>query len=493
MVVFEKKFTSKLTFWVLILLFTIPTQAADTASHPNVVMICVDDLHPFVVKGRFPHIKTPAINKLKSEGIYFSNAVCNTPVCNPSRSSFFSGLYPHTTGAYLNGSDGWNRSQLLKRIRNIPECFKDNGYVTWGAGKILHNPLSQERESGMWDNYPVYKGGFKPFPKDKDKLYGSRFRSIEAWTGPDSDFPDCVNADGAVTFLKQKHDKPFFLYYGLWRPHSPYTAPKRFFDLYRETDFDFPAGKMVGDLNDVPELGRLLTDGLTTFRKEGLDRGTILKKFLYAYAANTSFTDWNVGRVLKALEKSPYAANTLIVFFSDNGFHTTEKQRWGKATLWDLSANISLIVKDANTKPGISMATVSLVDLYPTLIDYCGLAKPDQPMDGLSFNRWLTYPDAAWPRPSFTSYGIGYSSVRNNAYRYIQYPDGTEELYHFESDPLEFKNLAQDPDFAPIKETLKLHIPERWQDTTGGRLEVPQDFDKVRRPRSRWDRLPPTS
>jgi arylsulfatase A-like enzyme len=105
-------------------------------------MICVDDLHLFVVKNRFPHIKTPAINKLKEEGIYFSNAVCNTPVCNPSRSSFFSGLYPHTTGAYLNGSDGWNRSEILKKIHNIPECFRDNGYITWGAGKILHNPLS---------------------------------------------------------------------------------------------------------------------------------------------------------------------------------------------------------------------------------------------------------------------------------------------------------------------------------------------------------------
>jgi arylsulfatase A-like enzyme len=468
-------------------------RAAELGQKPNVVMICVDDLHPYVAKGRFPYIKTPAIDKLIKDGRYFSNAVCNTPVCNPSRSSFFSGLYPHTTGAYLNGSDGWNRTEILMKIRNIPECFKDNGYITWGGGKILHNPLSKERESGMWDNYPVYKGGFKPFPEDTGKHYGSRFRSIEAWTGPDSDFPDCVNADGAMKFLKKHHDKPFLLYYGLWRPHSPYTAPKRFFELYNESDFDFPEGRLENDLDDVPELGRLLTDGLTKFRKEGMDRDTILKKFLYAYAANTSFADWNVGRVLEALEKSRYAVNTIVIFFSDNGFHTTEKQRWGKATLWDLSANISLIVKAPDIKPSVSEATVSLVDLYPTLIDYCSLKKPNQQMDGVSFKQLLKDPNAQWNQPSFTSYGIRYSSVRNKEYRYIQYPDSSEELYKYQADPLEFRNLADNLKYESIKQELKKFIPKQWHDSTGGRLEVPHDYDKVMRPRSRWDRLPTSS
>ncbi len=454
---------------------------------PNVLMICVDDLHPFVAKGKFPYIKTPHIDKLKQSGIYFINGACSTPVCNPSRSSFFSGLHAHTTGAYMNGSDGWNRSKLLQNIRNIPEMFGDNGYVTWGAGKILHNPLAKEREADMWDNFPVYKGGFGPFAKDEKDHYGSRFRSIEAWEDPDTDFPDVKNANGAIEFLQKDHDKPFFLYYGLWRPHSPYTAPKRFFDIYNESDFDYPVGRVEGDMDDVPELGKLLTNQqFDHYVKEGMATDEIMKKFLYAYAANTSFADWNVGRVIEALENSPYADNTIIIFFSDNGFHTTEKNRWGKATLWDLSANISLIIRTPNSTPAVSEATVSLTDLFPTLADYCGLETNGQRMDGDSMVPLLENPDADWNRPSFTSYGIEYSSVRNEEYRYIRYPDETEELYRYADDPMELRNLANDPAFDSVKEELKKHIPKDWAPTTGGRLEVPHDFDKVMRPKGEW-------
>ncbi len=455
---------------------------------PNVVMIVVDDLHPGVAKGWFDEIHTPAIDRLRQEGVYFVNAACNTPVCNPSRSSFFSGLYPHTTGAYLNGSDGWNRSELLMEIRNIPETFKDNGYATWGAGKILHNPLSEEREAGMWDNFPVYKGGFGPFDEAKTGLFISRFRSIKAWEGPDSDFPDVKNADGAIEFLSQNHDKPFFLYYGLWRPHSPYTAPKRFFEQYEELVFRFPPGTVSGDLEDVPELGRLLTDGLRGYHVDGMSEDEVKQAFLNAYAANTTFTDWNVGRVLAALEASPYADNTIVVFFSDNGFHTTEKERWGKATLWDLSANISLIIKIPESKPAVVPATVSLVDVFPTLIEYCGLKPPHQPLDGVSFLPQVLDSSHPWHRPSLTSYGMNYSSVRDEDYRYIRYPDGTEEIYRYTDDPFEFRNLADDPAFDFVRQKLKPFIPTRWARTTGGRLEVRQDYDKVLRPRAgEWD------
>lgn len=464
------------------------TDEPSPTKRSNVVIICVDDLHPYVAKGRFPQIKTPSIDQLKQEGIYFSNAACTTPVCNPSRSSFFSGLYPHTTGAYLNGSDGWNRSEMLQKIRSFPEHFQDQGYTTWASGKILHNPLSEEREAEMWSNAPVYKGGFKPFTDDPDEIFGSRFRAISAWTGPDSDFPDNIGAEAAIEFLRQEHNLPFLLYYGLWRPHSPYTAPKRFFDLYNEADFDFPEGRLEEDLNDIPELGRLLTDGLQSFKKEGMNNEEILKKFLYAYAANTSFADWNVGRVIQALDDSPYAGNTIVIFFSDNGFHTTEKERWGKATLWDLSANISMIVRVPGAENSVSEATISLIDLYPTLLDYCGLEAPDQPMEGRSFAPLLKDPEAAWDRPSFTSYGIHYSSVRSEEYRYIQYPDHSEELYHFGSDPLELENVVNEPRYRDIIDHLKTFIPEDWADSTGGRLEVRHDYDKVMRPKSKWDK-----
>ena len=143
-------------------------------TQPNVLMICVDDMNAYATKKQYPIIQTPAIDRLLEQSTFFPNAACNSPVCNPSRSSFFSGLYPHTTGAYLNASDGWNRSELMKNIRNLPEHFQANGYTTWGAGKILHNPISDEREQAMWNNAPTYKGGFGPFG-DKAHQYANPF------------------------------------------------------------------------------------------------------------------------------------------------------------------------------------------------------------------------------------------------------------------------------------------------------------------------------
>jgi len=477
----------------ILLLFILGTFPMFGAGKPNVLMICVDDLNAYATKKQYPIIQTPGIDRLLSQSTFFPNAACNSPVCNPSRSSFFSGLYPHTTGAYLNGSDGWNRSELMQRIKNLPEHFKANGYITWGAGKILHNPVSDERESAMWSNAPTYQGGFGPFG-DKAHQYAGQFYSIQPWKAPDDEFPDVKNANAAIEFLRQNHDKPFLLYYGLWRPHSPYTAPRRFFDMYNEEDFVPPPGNMEGDLQDVPELGRLLTDGLTKFEVPGIPKDKLLQKFLHAYAANTSFADWNVGRVIAALDQSPYASNTIVVFFSDNGFHTTEKERWGKATLWDLSAVISLIVRvPGQQQQRTCQATVSLVDLYPTLVEFCALPNPGHQLDGQSFVAQLKDPGAPWDRPAFTSYGVDYASVRDTEYRYIRYPDGSEEIYEYASDPWEFNNRSNDPELDAVKKRLRKWIPKTWAPSTGGRLEVPQDMEKVMRPPTPFDHLKPNS
>ena len=463
-----------------------------TKKKPNVLLICVDDMNDYSLRDRYPLIKTPYIDQLKSQGINFINAACNVPVCNPSRSSFFSGLAPQNTGAYLNGSDGWNRSEILKQIKNMPEHFKANGYTTWGAGKILHNPLDSAREAGMWDNYPVYKGGFGPFP-DEAHQFGNRFTAIQPWEGPDTDFPDVKNANGAVKFLQQEHDKPFFLYYGLWRPHSPYSAPKRFFEQYNEADFVLPDGYKKGDLDDVPFLGRMLVDSLKKYHKKSVEYEQLWKKFIYAYCANTSFADWNVGRVIEALDNSPYADNTIVILWSDNGYHCGEKLRWEKATLWDQADYVPFIIRTPETKGVKSKATVSLIDIYPTIVDYCGLERPNQQMDGNSLLPLIANPDMEWDHPSFTTYGVGYSSVRSERYRYIQYPDGTQELYDHESDPYEFNNIVADPSSAPIIEELSKHIPEKWAPSTGGRLEVPRNMEEVMRPATPFDNIKPNS
>lgn len=168
----------------------------------------------------------------------------------------------------------------------------------------------------------------------------------------------------------------------------------------------------------------------------------LYKKFLYAYCTNYSFADWNVERVIEALDKSKFASNTIVIFYSDNGFHCGEKLRWGKATLWEQADNIPFLVRTPDSKGETSKATVSLVDLFPTLIDYCGLKKPNQPFDGHSFVPLLKNQNAEWKYPAFSMYGVEYSFIRNERYRYIRYPDGTEELYDHNVDPYEYSNRS---------------------------------------------------
>lgn len=334
----------------------------------------------------------------------------------------------------------------------------------------------------MWDNRPIYKGGFGPFPSEEFWDGGSRFNSIKPWGGPDSDFPDVLNADAAIEFLNQDHNKPFFLYYGLWRPHSPYTAPKRFFDMYDEGETILPKGYKSDDLNDIGFLGKMTLDSLNKYRINGNLDEDLWKRFIYAYLANYSFADWNVGRVIEALDQSPFAENTIVIFFSDIGFHNGEKLRWGKATLWEQADYVPFMIRTPEKKAAKSMATVSLIDVFPTIVDYCDLSKPEHNLDGNSLLPLLQNPDAEWTYPSFTSYGEQYASVRNERYRYLRYPDGTEELYDHKSDPYEFDNIAGKEGIQEIKEELSRVIPEYWTPSLGGRLEVVRDLIQVMRP-----------
>ncbi len=483
-----------LFFLSAILLLAIASCSGDkTITPPNVVMIVVDDMNGYGVKEQYPLVQIPYIDQFKEEAVNFVNAACNTPVCNPSRASFFSGILPNRTGAYVNGSDGWNRSELLKEVASIPELFKSQGYTTWGRGKIFHNPLDSAREYGMWDNRPIYKGGFGPFPEEEYWFGGSRFSSIKGWTEPDTDFPDVKNANAAIEFLQQEHDRPFYLYYGLWRPHTPYTAPRRFFDMYNEQDMVFPDSYREGDLDDVPFLGRMLVDSLNKYRNRPQEFKSLWKKFIYAYCANTSFADWNVGRVIEALDQSPYAENTIVIIFSDNGYHCGEKLRWEKATLWDQADYVPFLVRTPETKGSQCKATVSLVDVYPTLVELCGLEPPAHRLDGHSVAPLLKDPGMEWDHPSLTTYGVEYSSVRSERYRYIRYPDGTEELYDHETDPFEFENIAGEPGMEAVKEELTREIPTEWAESKGGRLEVRRDYDVVMRSRTKWDKFKPNS
>lgn len=434
------------------------------AQKPNVVFICVDDMNSYGLLKEYAPIKMPYLDKLRDESVVFPNSYCASPVCMPSRASFFSGKYPHNTGNYRNGvnATSWINSEALQKVEAMPEFFKRNGYETWAAGKLFHAKIPQEREDAMFDNSPVYQGGFGPFPKKENQL-NRPFWGVDSF--PDEDFPDVKNADAAIEFLNEEHEKPFFLYYGLYRPHTPFTAPQRFFDMYDIDDITIPEGYNPSDLDDIPKQGRKLVDGDERFRISGAPAPDIWKKMIQGYCATNSFADWNVGRLIEALDKSNYSENTIVILISDNGYHCGEKNHWEKSTLWDIADKVPVVIRTPQTKGSVCSNPVSLVDIYPTLAEYCELGEPNSTLDGISMVPFIENPSIETDRAVLTTYGENYSSVVNRRYRYIQYPDGSEEFYDHESDPHEWKNIISIPEIKTVKEKLKKEIPNKWYPT----------------------------
>ncbi|RDV29346.1 iduronate-2-sulfatase [Alteromonas aestuariivivens] len=445
----------------------------------NVVVIITDDQNDWSFNQLYPGVVTPSLDALARQSLILDHAYTASPVCGPSRAAFFSGLYPHSTGAYLNGADPWRQGRL-QTTETLPELFKRNGYMTLGAGKLFHAKLNEGREANVWDNAPFH-GGFGPYPEEAHRIagrdepadtVGAKFWGVQEWSGPDEDFPDVVNANRLIDFFQQSHEKPFMAVYGLWRPHTPFTAPKRFFDLYDPAKIQLPTGYRSEDLDDVPYYGHKLSQIWgQRWQSSGAANTDNWRRILHGYLAATSFADWNVGRVIEALDNSAYANNTLVLFWSDNGFHLGEKNHFEKATVWERSAHIPALIR----LPGHHNAgqhvlqPVSNIDFYPTILDYTGLAGPAHKLDGESLRPLLEKPRQLWARPAITTYGENVYSARDYRYRYIQYPDGSEELYDLQLDPHEFRNLADKAEFIEVKKRLAAFKPNIWAESLGGR------------------------
>ncbi len=449
---------------------TYVTNGAEQDSRPNVLVLIVDDMNDYGFYKTYPGAKMPYMDEFKKTAITFRHAYCASPVCGPSRAAVFSGLYPHTTGHYLNGSDPW-RKGMLTETESLPELFQRSGYNTFGWGKIFHAKLAEGREKAMFLN-EVHHGGFGPFLAEEDQMLG-RFWGAKGWEGPDSDFPDVRNADAAIEYLQQDHDKPFFLVYGLWRPHTPFTAPKRFFDMYDLATIAFPPpGYKKTDLSDVPPKGQALSRiwGERWDETGGSDPAS-WRKLLHGYLACTTFADWNCGRVIEALDAGPYADNTIVIFWSDNGFHMGEKNHYEKATAWEKAALTPMAIRLPGGKHGGKVCTrpVNTIDIFPTLMDFCSLESPEHTPDGTNLMPLLKNPKTKWDKPAITSYGERVFSARSERYRYIRYPDGLEELYDHKNDPNEFHNLANHPDMQEIIDAFDQWYPENWAKSWGGR------------------------
>lgn len=447
-----------------------PAQAVE---RPNVLLIITDDQNDYALATSGVAVKTPHLDQLREEAITFPHAYCASPVCGPSRAALFSGLYPHHTGAYLNGADPWLKSKQLQAAETLPEVFRRSGYSTWGMGKLFHAKLPEQREERQWDNKSSANGGFAPFA-DEAHQFAGKFFSVQEWDGPDTDFPDVKSADAAVEFLSgRSSDKPFFMVYGLWRPHNPWTAPRRFFDLYDPAQMAFPPpGYAIDDMKDVPPGGRELAAIFgQRWDKFGDSNPQAWRRVMHGYLACTSFADWNLGRVIQAVDEHGHGDDTVVIVTSDNGYHVGEKHHYGKSTLWEKSANVPFMIRLPGKQHAAKVCTaaVGLIDLYPTLRALCGLEAPPQRLDGRDISPLLDDPATPWPYPAVTTYGEGRFSLRSGPWRYIRYADGKEELYDHRNDPHEFQNRADDAETDERRAEFRTYVPKSWAPSLGGR------------------------
>lgn len=424
----------------------------------NVLMISVDDLNDWVgVLKANPDVKTPNIDRLAQEGILFTNAHCQAPICGPSRASLLSGLRPSTTGIYGQIKDQNLRkgNAAMKTVRFLPQYFKDHGYKTLGVGKIFHNHAPKE----VFDVSGGRIQGFGPLPEKRIK-WDKKGTSTDwgAYPSQDSLMYDYGYAQWATKQLKKSHDQPFFMAVGFIRPHVPWYAPKQWFDLYPSDELTLPS-YLPNDWDDLPEIAKQIAfKGMMPTTDWAIESGE-WSKIVQAYLACVSFVDHQVGVVLDTLENSAYKDNTIVVLWSDHGYELGEKGSFGKQTIWSESTRVPLIFKSPkiDVQQSIPQA-VELLDVYPTLLDLAAL-PPNPTNEGKSLlpliNQQIDSTAVA-----ITTYGQNNHSMINMRYRYILYENGAEELYDLQKDPEERNNIANQEALDALKTSMRKNVPK---------------------------------
>lgn len=515
-------------------------QSIAQANRPNVILIVCDDLNADIEGfGGHPQTQTPNITRLMDSGMSFQQMHCTIPICAPSRSSFLTGIYPHTSNNF--GMDNWQQNRVLSNSKSISRHFKDNGYYTLGTGKLMHHlarsewsefnedadygPYAFDGEeqvphpmtpSPLRDDFGKIDGSFGPFVSLEGRDFGDG--KSYSWQGGnwnnqyDFDFPvegdrdltaDERNAQWAIDqlkkFAKNPGEKPFFLGVGFMRPHTPLIVSQRFFDQFPIDTLVLPEIK-AGDADDT-----FLTKsrggkdrGVQIFKSlvasYGGDRELALKSFTQAYLACVASVDELIGSILDVVDHTDLKDNTIIVLTSDHGWGTGPKDYVYKNSLWEESTHVPFVVRAPGvTQPGSECRQpVSLVDLYPTLIDLCGLSadtrRNDQGavLDGFSLKPFMLDPDRndwagpeaaltaihKWkdPDPAMQSY-----SLRSKDWRYIRYHTGDEELYSKGDDPHEWTNLATNPEYSATLASFRKQLGARLATASSVNTELPKD------------------
>jgi arylsulfatase A-like enzyme len=452
-----------------------------SASRPNVVMFATDDLNDWVNPLGYPQAITPNLDRLAKMGVSYTNAHAPGVYCAPSRTAIWTGLHASTTGCYENQVFHYDYPDL----QTIQMAFKQAGYKALGAGKLYHHrsgyvdlrgwdeyfARSQEVKDMAWemngyhmtdvplpDPYP-----YSPYYTETDRE--TRSAGHLEW-GPianeqEDDMVDAIRTNWACEKIREEHDERFLLAVGMYLPHYPNYAPKKYFDLYDRDAIELPPYK-EDDLDDLsPALRRRMQNRYRQHLE--LEKYGAVEDAVLAYLACVSFADAMLGRVLDALEASPHRDNTIVFFWSDQGFHHGEKGHWGKHTLWERTSHVPFIWAGPGIAEGqVIGTTVSLIDIFPTLADLCDL-KPESQVEGVSLASSLQDPSSAIERNVFLpSHDRGGYSIINMDWRYIRNGDGSEELYNVREDPNEWYNLAGDESHRKIIEDLQTSSPEEF-------------------------------
>jgi arylsulfatase A-like enzyme len=425
--------------------------AGSDKKQPNILFVAIDDLNDWVgVLGGHPQARTPNLDRFSKRGVLFTRAYCPAPACNPSRAALLTGLRPSTTGVYHNDQP-WRPA--VPDAVTLPAYLRGHGYLVWGGGKIFHGGFPDAK---AWHEYFQGKNQFAA-KKIADEGIGGNMQ----WgpiDGGDEVMSDTQITDWAIKKLNQKHDRPFFLAVGYQKPHLAWHAPKKYFDMHPLAKVQLPK-HLETDLDDVPPLGVKMAKPQGDHKK--ITEAKLWKNAVQAYLATTTYMDTQFGRLMDALEQSGHAENTIVILWSDHGWSHGQKQHWRKFSLWERDCRVVFMISAPKLTPqGVRCErTVNLMDIYPTVIDVCGLPAKKE-LEGHSLVTLLRDPKATWEHPSITTHGRNNHSIRNERWRYIRYRDGTEELYDHDADPLEWRNLAKAPEHARVREELASRLPQ---------------------------------
>lgn len=452
-------------FLFLTLSFTQVSTAETNRERPNVLWLMIDDLNDWVgCLGGHPQGRTPHLDALAAEGVLFRQAYCSAPGCNPSRTSVMFGASPQSSGVYSNG-DHWRRSPYLQGKDSLPVFLRKAGYETLRGGKIYHSHTFEFHDHSLLDDptygYPQPEAWVRAFPSwirqmpaevrpekwpvqtTTEKFYRGQldWAPLTQELTSERRMADTQVVDWALQELQQEREKPFFMAVGLYRPHTPWYVPARYYE-------QFPLEKIVlprvqrNDLADVPVIGQgwARRDWHQWLLKERK-----WKQAVQGYLASMAYMDDQLGRLLEGLKAGPHSANTIVILMSDHGYHLGEKQHWEKFTLWEDATHVPLIIRRPQGPRGLVRSEpVSLLDLYSTVTDLLALEAPEH-VEGRSLVPLLTEGLEEGPaRQAVTYQGSGNRAVRTERYRLIEYRDGTSELYDHSSDPNEWENLLAD-------------------------------------------------